>query len=413
MRFPFSRTVWAAALLSLTTCAFATEPPKHWPQNAFTSVTEARLQTLPEGEREAWASYVRRSEEMAKTVVGSAAPEFSPSAPVAGPIVGAAHSKGLQLNADAKWYGSEEAARIADRVAGAQARTGGWTKGGDYTRDDVLSAHQRNDVWSRGTLDNDATVAELRFLALCCQASAGRDGSFVWRSAFLRGVEYLLASQYPNGGFPQIYPLVGGYHDAITYNDGAMVQALELLRDVSEARPPFTFVPGQVRTQCANAVAAGVACILNTQVRTAAGKLTAWGQQHDAFTLSPCAARNFEPIALSSAESASLVKFLMEVRRTPEVTAAVDAAISWFKQVALHDVAWRRDSGESGLFESPGAVVWSRLYEIESGRPIFGDRDRTIHFSVTEISPERRNGYAWYGTWPKNVLAKYGAWSEQ
>jgi hypothetical protein len=39
----------------------------------------------------------------------------------------------------------------------------------------------------------------------------------------------------------------------------------------------------------------------------------------------------------------------------------------------------------------------ARLYELETDRPVFGDRDRTIHNAVEEISLERRNGYGWYG----------------
>ena len=46
----------------------------------------------------------------------------------------------------------------------------------------------------------------------------------------MRGLDYALSAQYPNGGFPQIYPLVGWYHDAITYNDDAMVHIMELCR---------------------------------------------------------------------------------------------------------------------------------------------------------------------------------------
>jgi hypothetical protein len=44
-------------------------------------------------------------------------------------------------------------------------------------------------------------------------------------------------------------------------------------------------------------------------------------------------------------------------------------------------------------------------------KPIFGDRDRSIHDDVNELSPERRNGYSWYGTSPAKALAAYQAWS--
>ena len=39
-------------------------------------------------------------------------------------------------------------------------------------------------------------------------------------------IDYLLASQFPNGCFPQVYPLQGSYHDAVTFNDDATVNVL-------------------------------------------------------------------------------------------------------------------------------------------------------------------------------------------
>jgi hypothetical protein len=44
-------------------------------------------------------------------------------------------------------------------------------------------------------------------------------------------------------------------------------------------------------------------------------------------------------------------------------------------------------------------------------KPIFGDRDRSIHVDVNELSLERRNGYGWYGTRPAEVLAAYADWA--
>jgi len=65
-----------------------------------------------------------------------------------------------------------------------------------------------------GTLDNDATTTELQFLAKVI-GRGERHGRY--RASFLRGVEYLFAAQLPNGGWPQVWPLEGGYHDAITF----------------------------------------------------------------------------------------------------------------------------------------------------------------------------------------------------
>ena len=47
-------------------------------------------------------------------------------------------------------------------------------------------------------------------------------------------------------------------------------------------------------------------------------KRTAWGAQHDAVTLRPSAARTFEPVALASAESVGVVRFLIEFVRVPD-----------------------------------------------------------------------------------------------
>ena len=77
-----------------------------------------------------------------------------------------------------------------------------------------------------GTLDNDATNTQLRFLVLVSGQTPGADGD-AYRASFLKGVRYLLAAQFPNGGWPQVWPLEGGYHDAITFNDNAVSETAD------------------------------------------------------------------------------------------------------------------------------------------------------------------------------------------
>jgi PelA/Pel-15E family pectate lyase len=45
-------------------------------------------------------------------------------------------------------------------------------------------------------------------------------------------------------------------------------------------------------------------------------------------------------------------------------------------------------------------------------RPIFGDRDKTIHDDVMEISKERRKGYSWFGDKPSRALQEYHRWKD-
>ena len=49
--------------------------------------------------------------------------------------------------------------------------------------------------------------------------------------------------------------------------------------------------------------------------------------------------------------------------------------------------------------------IWARFYEIGANKPIFVDRDGILRYDVSEISKERRTGYAWYGSWPKKLVA--------
>lgn len=403
----------AFSSLALVAQVMGAPPPQAWPAEAFRPLSEERIATLPMGEQAAWRAYWAESEARARELPVRSTQENAPAGPLSGPPKGGAHTKGLRLDEPRVWYASQDAATIADRVVEAQTVAGGWTKGLDYLRPRPTQAEA--DVWSQGTFDNDATTAELAFLARVITATADPARSEAWRRAFLRGLEYIFAAQYPNGGFPQIYPLAGGYHDAVTFNDSAVTHVLELLRDISAEGKSFDFVPATRREDAGHRLARGVACILAAQIERA-GRRTVWGQQHDPITLRPCAARNFEPAAASAAESAALARFLMSLPDpSPEIVRSVDAAVAWFARVALTGVAWdRRAEAGTGLVPAAGAPrLWARLYDIGSDRPVFGDRDRTVHFVVTEISAERRMGYGWYGDWPEATLAAYRGWRER
>ena len=56
--------------------------------------------------------------------------------------------------------------------------------------------------------------------------------------------------------------------------------------------------------------------------------------------------------------------------------------------------------------------IWARYYEIGTDRPIFGDRDKTIHDDVNEISRERRMGYGWFNDTAKQVAQHYAKWAK-
>jgi PelA/Pel-15E family pectate lyase len=172
-----------------------------------------------------------------------------------------------------------------------------------------------------------------------------------------------------------------------------------------------------VRARAKAAAAKALQCILATQVR-AGGKLTVWAQQHDPLTLKPVSGRNFEPAALSAGESASVMEYLMGLPKpSPAVVRSVDAAAAWFEAHKIMGYTWsggRSTPGGRKLTASPDAgPLWARYYSMETGKPVFGDRDKTIHDDVMELSLERSNGYGWYGTEPVEALKRYAEWKQK
>ena len=223
----------------------------------------------------------------------------------------------------------------------------------------------------------------------------------------------MLSLQYPNGGFKQ-FARNKGYYTHITYNDNAMLNTLALLRNVSGTNSEFAFVPKKYRARAATSFQRGIACVLATQILVN-GRRTVWCQQHDVLTLQPASARNYEMPSQAGGESAELVMFLMEQPAPgPEIVAAVNAAAAWFEKTKIYDLAFKfdRDDGRHLVPEPGNGPIWARYYEIGTDRPIFGDRDKSVHDNVNEISEERRNGYSWYNDTPKRMLEHYADWKK-
>lgn len=316
------------------------------------------------------------------------------------------------------WYGCDEAVRIADNVLAYQHPNGGWEKNVDKAR--VLSDEEKDRIRQtrdqiETTIDNKATHTEIRFLARVHEATG--EERFV--EPITRGLEYLLAAQYPNGGWPQFFPIKRGYYEHITFNDGAMIGVMELLRDVAQGQPPFEFVDDDLRTRAQAAIDKGLGVILKCQV-VVDGRPTVWCAQHDRVTFEPRPARSYELVSLSGMESVGIVEYLMKIHRpSPEVKRAIEGAVAWFEQTKLEglSVHWVRDAslprGIDRVVEANQSAppMWARFYEIGTNRPLFVGRDGVPHDHLADIEHERRIDYSWLGEYADKLLEKeYPAW---
>ncbi|MCM8568430.1 pectate lyase [Gramella jeungdoensis] len=320
-----------------------------------------------------------------------------------------------------QWYAGEEARQIADNVLLYQHDNGGWLKNINMARElseaeiEELEIEKYQEIGT--TIDNGATHTQLRFLARVYKAT----GEKKYKDAFLRGMDFLLQAQYENGGWPQFYPIRKGYYDHITFNDGAMMGVMNLLRDIAKQKSTYSFVDKKRVQKAQNAIDKGLDIILKTQVKVD-GELTIWCAQHDKDDLSPAKARAYELPSLSGKESTEIVEYLMKLDNpSKEVKQSIRSAVKWFEEnkVMGLKVKWIDDpdapEGRDRIVvkDSNGGPLWGRFNEIETGRPIFVGRDGKIKYHLNEIERERRVNYNYIDNYAEDLLyRKYPEWEK-
>lgn len=315
------------------------------------------------------------------------------------------------LKQDSDWYASDEARSAADILLLYQSPAGAWPKNTNLFASASPAELQRvHEGGEANTIDNGATTLPMKFLAQMIEATDDEQ----YKVAFAKGIDYLLEAQYPGGGWPQFYPLrKRGYYSNITFNDNAMISVMDLLSDIANGESTYDFVDEPHRQAVAEAVDRGVDCILKLQVKSQ-GKLTAWCAQYDPDTLEPAWARSYEPPSLSGSESVGIVRYLMTIEEpSPQVIAAVEGAVEWFRAVPIENRKLERFTREDGkrdirLVEAEGSPpLWARFYELDTNRPLFLNRDSKLNYDYAAVEYERRNGYSYVGDWPEDLLGKY------
>jgi PelA/Pel-15E family pectate lyase len=299
------------------------------------------------------------------------------------------------------WFRSDEGKSAVSNVLSWQAESGSWPKNQDNSAKPYSGKKKET-----GTFDNGSTTDELRFLARAFEVTEDAAS----RDAFLLGYDHILKAQYPNGGWPQYYPLSKQYYRHITFNDNSMVRLLEFLRETSTARR-YDFIGADRRKAASKAFDLGVECILKCQfVRN--GKPTVWCAQHDEVTLKPAKARAYELESLSGSESAGILRFLMSLENpSRSVIASVKGGVAWFEASRIEGLKVEKIDGVRTAVPDPKAPpIWARFYDLETNKPFFCDRDGIKKWDYNEVGRERRNGYAWYGNWGESVARTYAKW---
>lgn len=322
-------------------------------------------------------------------------------------------------------YKPDEIIHIADNIILFQKNNGGWPKNYDMLA--KLTNEQKEKVYNsknilNTTFDNWTTHSHVEYLAKVYTKTKIKK----YKDACLKGLDFILSAQYPNGGWPQFYPDTSGYAKHITFNDGVITGIMELFYDIIQQKEHYAFINEPLIEKIKSAFNKGIDCILKCQIIDN-GKLTAWGQQHDYITLKPQWARAYEPPSICNGESSRLILFLMKIKNpSKEIINSIQNAVKWldeskiigirieYKKIPPVKYQYSTITHDRFVVEDPKApVIWARFYEIGTHKPLFCNRDGKLVYSLAEVLHERRAAYGWYIYDPQEVLDAYPAWQKK
>lgn len=329
----------------------------------------------------------------------------------------------IQPKKDQPRYNETQIAEIADNMLLYQRSNGGWLK--NYDMQAILTKEQKDSLIQtkdllHTTIDNSTTYTQIDYLAQTYNILRQEK----YKKGALDGIKYLIKSQYANGGFPQFYPLEKGkYSEHITFNDGAFIGVMKLFQKIEEGDSIYSFLDQQTKKDVHQSYQKGIDCILKCQINEN-GALTAWCQQHDETTFVPIWARAFEPPSICNGESAEIVLFLMSLKNpSSAIIKSIQSAEKWFEDSAIKGIRietvnapteqtrYKVISTDKVLVKDETApLIWTRYYELGTHRPLFCDRNSKFLYQLSDVSRERRVGYAWYVYGPQKVIDIYPKW---
>jgi len=322
-------------------------------------------------------------------------------------------------------YEPGQVTEIADNLLLYQRNNGGWVENRDPARildDKEKTALLAEKSEARSSFDNRNIYSQIEYLA----AAFGQTGRTAYRDAAARGLDYALAQQITScGGWPHTVPGTASYHGHITIADEVTSGLLRLLRKISAGAEPFGYVDSATRTRAKSALDRGDECVLKLQVLQD-GKLTGWAGQYDPVTLKPAQGRAFELPSIVSQETVEMLRYLLSIQEPSAAQVkAIESAVDWLRRSQIKGVRLEKVTLEKPVQyqyhvatfdyrlvdDANAPPLWARFYDLDDNSIVLANRDSVRVKDFSEIHPERRSGYAWFGTWPAALLNdEYPAW---
>ncbi|MGI5848412.1 MAG: pectate lyase [Candidatus Cryptobacteroides sp.] len=282
-------------------------------------------------------------------------------------------------------YYYEQAKRVANALIWGQLECGGWNYIIDFAGEESLKdwyatvgqsgwrLEEFQHYYGNATFDDASTTQCAKFLLRMYLEKYDP----VFRSPLDKTIDFILKSQYPVGGWPQRYPLMydhpfqgmTDYTSFITLNDDVIPEATDFLLQCYQTLG----IPGLKEP----ILRAMYLIILLQQGQPYAG----WSDQYTVNDLKPAHARSYEPRAVNTGVTASMVRVLMKYYRLTGDTrflAGIPAALDFIEAQRLPESEvqrWGRPSSD------PDAFLVPRFIDPDDGKPLYVHRKGSNWFN--------------------------------
>lgn len=302
------------------------------------------------------------------------------------PTVGMAYLKAHEATRDGFYL--RAAQEVAEALVYGQLESGGWTNSIDFDPGGQTARYRRGGGNGKNysSLDDGQTQSAIRLLIRVDKALAFGHQEIHEAARF--ALDALLAAQFPNGAFPQVwtgpvtphpvvkadYPdydwpaegRIKNYWDMYTLNDNVAGYVAEALIEV------YT-VYGDDRYEAALRRLGDFLILAQMP-----DPQPAWAQQYS-YEMRPIWARKFEPPAIAGDESQEVIETLMAIYRVtgnPEYLEPIPRALAYLKRSLLPD----------------GRLA--RFYELKTNKPLYMSR-RGDAYTLTYDDTHLPQHYGW------------------
>lgn len=302
------------------------------------------------------------------------------------PTVGMAYLRAYGATGTAQYL--EAAMKAAEAITYGQLQSGGWTNSIDFDPAGKTALYRigKGRGKNNSSLDDGQTQSAIRFLVLTDEALGFRNKKI--HEAAEVALQALLAAQFPNGGFPQVWTGPVGnqpvkkanYPDYDWRTEGRIKKYWEM----------YT-LNDNVCGYVADALIDAYIVYGDEEYKTSLRRLgnfllvaqmpdpqPAWAQQYN-YEMQPIWARKFEPPGVSGDESQEVIETLITIYTITgdrKYLEPIPRALAYLKRSLLPD----------------GQLA--RYYELETNKPLYMVR-RGDHYALTYDDSKLPKHYGW------------------